>query len=127
MSKIIETDSKFNITPKMERAVARAFEMYDNDDAIEVPLRDHLGAQFRKGVSCDHRWKPAPQEEVVAACFQKVFEESAIELGFYCTVCGATCLRENGQIWAYDATTRFFGRVPKERTNDQSQRRERKV
>ena len=127
MNKIIHVNNPGQMTRSQEFAIMDAFERYEGEVEIKVPQRDHLGSKFRKGVSCDHKWTPAPMQDDVSVWFQKNFEETDANPGSYCSVCGATCLREDGKIWAYDGTTRFFGKVPKERHNASSQKNERKT
>lgn len=121
MNKIINVSNPGNITRSQEFAIMNAFERYEGDVEIKVPQRDHLGSNFRKGVSCAHKWRPAPMQDDISTWFKKNFEEESAEPGEYCATCGATCLREEGKIWAYDATSKFFGNIPKERHRSLSQ------
>lgn len=122
MNKIINTSAIRSITNKQSEAIMNAFERYDSEaDTIKVPQREHLASNFRKGVSCDHKWKMAPMTDECSTWFKKNFEEESADPGEYCSTCGATVLREEGKIWAYDATSKFYGKVPKERVHAPTQ------
>jgi hypothetical protein len=115
MNKIVNVNNPGGITKKQEQMLMKAYEDYADTSEIKVPQREHLGASFRKGVSCDHKWKLAPVTDECSLWFKKNFEEEDADPGEYCSNCGATVLREDGKIWAYDGTTRFFGKIPKTR------------
>lgn len=121
--KIIDVNNPGGITKKQESMLMKAYEDYADSSEIKVPPRDHLGTSRVKGVNCDHKWEQAPLEDAVSKWFQATFEE-VCDPGLFCRKCGATALVETEpnymgevkrQIWAYDSTTRFFGKVPKER------------
>lgn len=117
--KIVNVNNPGGITKKQEAVLMKAYEDYADTNEIKVPYRDALDSKFMKGVSCPHVWKPAPAQDDVSVWFKKNFEEEDADPGEYCAKCGATALRENGKIWAYDGTTRFFGKVPKARRTEQ--------
>lgn len=106
--KSVDINKRPAITPDMEKAVATAFEEFDNKASIRVPQREHLGAQFKPELCCAHKWQPWPEGVPVRA-------EDEFDLAQWCATCGTTCLRESGKIFAVDATARFFGkhRAPK--------------
>lgn len=117
--KIVNIQKKTTITPSMEDAILKAFEEFDADSSlIGVSSREHLTTEFQEGICCSHQWKQAPLDEEVTVWFQKNFEEETSP-GKYCTRCGAASLWENGHLWAYDGTARFFGKVRR----DKGQRR----
>ena len=126
MNKIIRVDNPARITRSQEFAIKDAFERYEGEVEIKVPQREHLGSQFRSGVSCEHKWLSIAVGGDALAWLQKNFEETEITEASACTVCGATALLEGDKIWAYDATTRWFGKPPKEK-NASSQKNERKT
>jgi hypothetical protein len=88
------------------RKVKEAFERYEGKKETTVihHQREHIGASFVEGVSCRHSWMPLRAEDVIKQ-MEAVYEETGIaEQIEFCKKCGSTCLRESGQIWAYDAT-----------------------
>jgi hypothetical protein len=127
VNKIIKIDPTRNMTRSQEFAIKDAFERYEGEVEIKVPQRDHLGSKFRKGVSCEHKWSAISVGGDALAWLQKNFEETEITQASACTVCGATALLEDNKIWAYDATTRYFGKIPKEKFNANPQKNERKA
>lgn len=140
MRKVIEVNNKPSITPAQERAIMKAFEEWDGEgQSIKVPQKEHLDSKFVNGVSCPHNWlqmntvendlladgKPNPLNN--RSWFEANFEEKEFDSGHVCTVCGATCLRDGGILWAYDATSKAFGypeRKPQPKKKEQ--RRERR-
>ena len=127
MNKIINVNDPARMTRSQEFALKDAFERYEGEVEIKVPQREHLGSKFRAGVSCEHKWGTIFVGGDALAWLQKNFEETEITEATACIVCGATALLEDGKIWAYDATTRFFGKPPKEKHNASSQKTERKT
>lgn len=114
--KMLDVNNPPRLSPGSTEAVMKAYEEFSFGDsvAIKVPQREHLGSQFRQGISCQHSWAPVQPTEENEKFLKDAFGEQ--ELGtsqLFCTRCGATSLWDNG-LWAYDATTRFFGRVPKQ-------------
>ena len=113
--KTIDIKRKPVFTSGDEDMLIQAFEQfvpYDNAGP-QVEKRDHLGSEFKPGWSCEHRWQEVPKNEENTKFLQALYEED--DLGTsqkYCDRCGATSLWDNG-LWAYDATIRFYGRVPK--------------
>lgn len=138
MRKVIEVNKTPVITPAMERAVERAFMEYEGGTVINLPQKEHLDSEHVAGISCPHRWlqmnttendlladgKPNPLNN--RAWFEANFEEKEFDSGHVCTVCGATCLRDGGVLWAYDATSKAFGypeRKPQPKKKEQRRQR----
>jgi hypothetical protein len=100
-----EVNNRPVITPAMEKAVATAFETLEKegDVLIKLPQKEHLTTEFRDYACCAHNWQPWPEGVPVIA-------EDEFDLAQWCKTCGTTCLRESGEIFAIDATARFFGK-----------------
>lgn len=101
-----------SITPKMEKSVAQAFnEFAPRDKSFTGNLR-----RFVSNSSCRHSWKlveKLPKEH--ADYLELVTEEAPDGTVKYCTTCGSVSYWEDGQLWLFDATTRYFGKPPKRR------------
>lgn len=113
----ISSKRKPIFTDNDEDILIKAFEdfvPYDNiNTGPVIEKKEHLGSEFKPGWSCEHRWQEVPKNEENKKFLQALYEEE--DLGTvqkYCDRCGATSLWDNG-LWAYDATIRFYGRVPK--------------
>jgi hypothetical protein len=124
-TKIVE---QRGITPTEIGAAKMAYDSFPQAQPLQK--RDHLNARFRHGVSCGHRWRPIDRNVENEKYLKSMFEEQ--DLGphvFFCPECGATSLWDDG-LWAYDATTEFFGSPPKAKpvpvTAPRSQRDNRK-
>jgi hypothetical protein len=107
------------ITPTMERSVSQAFQEFNKKNKTPELFRGRLSA--RPGsASCLHRWKETsglPKDH--ADYLQTVTEEEPPVSIKWCGRCGAVSYWEDGSIWLYDATTRFFGKPPKRRPEDE--------
>ena len=132
-NKRVDADNLPVITPAQERAVAKAFERYDSDAiTIRVPQREHLGSKFKQNVSCAHGWFAFPHSEENNRYAQQLLQEQDTTSAAYCGKCGALALFETApnymgteqtQLWAYDATARFFGKPPKQERSAKPQTR----
>jgi hypothetical protein len=139
MRKVIEVNKTPVITPAMERAVERAFMEYEGGQVINLPQKEHLDSKWVEGISCKHNWieldttpnkllpDGKPDFSSHRPWFEANFEEKEFDTGHVCTVCGATCLKDGGELWAYDATSQAFGYpVKKPQPKKKEQRRERR-
>jgi hypothetical protein len=113
--KIVDVNNPPRLSPRSEEAAMRAFEQYDTDkETIKVPQQEHLVAEFRKGMCCNHKWdaiEPTPEN---VKYLQQSYEETDVGARqLFCSACGATALFDDKQLWAYNATAGFFGAIPK--------------
>jgi hypothetical protein len=127
--KIVDVNNPPALRPGMTEAVMQAFVEFASDETtLPTPARDHITTEFRKNSCCPHVWQPVAPTEENMEYLKKAFEET--DLGpeqLFCKKCGSASLRD-GSLWAYDATARFFGKVPKdrprqERSNEQGKRK----
>ena len=110
--KVFNTEEMKNM--KNFDIVGEAFEAFAPRDNAFVQRKDHLGSEFKAGWSCEHRWQTVQKNPENTKFLQGLYEEEDLGPGQrYCDRCGATSLWDNGKLWAYDATVRFFGRPPK--------------
>ena len=130
--KIIDVNHKPVITPAQERAIMKSFEDWEGGGTvITAPHREHLGGVQVPGVSCYHSWlqvETPPSTDPLSnrAWFEKNFEEKEFDTGHVCGTCGATCLKDAGVLWAYDATSQAFGYPPKTKSKKKEQTRGRR-
>ena len=115
-TKSFDADEIPRITPSLEEAVVWAFEEFKGVriGPIGEFHREHLGSRSSPS-SCVHRWEkiklgekgaPSPNRDRLS----RIFEETDFNDADVCRSCGASCLREGGRIWAYDATVDFLDR-----------------
>ena len=114
--KIVDTKRKVTFTQRDEEILMEAFKRFAPRDDVSVVAgrRERLNSYHKPGWSCSHRWSPVTKNTDNMKFFSELYEED--ELGDsqkYCEHCGATSLWENGTLWAYDATVRFYNRPPK--------------
>jgi hypothetical protein len=105
-----------SITPTMEKSVSKAFQEFGKQRETPALYNGRLRT-FRGHSSCNHSWKPLtsiPKEH--AEYLKSITEEDPVEGETkFCSHCGSVSYWEEGKIWLYDATTRFFGKPPKRR------------
>lgn len=132
--KILDMQSRREITPQMESAMKRAYEEFTDESDLEIraPKREHLGRESRPGACCQHKWVSAPSTKEVLDLFHLAFEEQDLGAGpVYCMACGAIALFDKmpdrmgvevPTLWAYDATA-GLGQIKKERDRGGRQKR----
>lgn len=115
----IDVSNPPRVDRKQREAVVRALEEKLVEEAPSSDYREHIVSEFKRSVCCEHRWQPVEPSKENTQFLQLQFEEG--DLGdeqMYCGSCGATSLwepRERGEeskLWAYDATSKFFGKPP---------------
>jgi len=131
MKVMLDVESAPVITPAMERAIVRAFEEF-NEEYVPASKRVELEARREPGLSCDHVRLPVPQTDENLRFLRELFGEKDIgKEQTYCAECGAVFLyggcpdrfgNDNSvgseASWGYDATARFYGKVPKQERRD---------
>lgn len=118
-TKSFRTDSKLSITPNMEKSVAKAFDEFSPKHAPKM----YNGTLVRRHNphACHHVWKPAASLSKEHSDYLQLITEEKPEPGTvkWCSNCGAVSYWENGELWLYDATTRYFGKPPKRKHREQ--------
>jgi hypothetical protein len=113
-------DEKHNITVNMEKSVAKAYEEFAPKQAGPKQFNGIL-KRAHNPAACVHTWKstgPLPKEHLEYLKIVTEDEPTASSAVKWCTSCGSVSYWENGELWLFDATTRYFGKPPKRRRHE---------
>lgn len=107
------------ITPHMEKSVAKAFNEFARKPSAPKQFNGTLRA-FKDAHGCKHNWKPvAGLSKEHSEYLKSVTEEEPTPGSVkWCGGCGAVSYWEEGKLWLYDATAKFFGKPPKRKRRD---------
>lgn len=122
-SKSFNTEEVHGITPNMEKKVAMAF----NEFAKRPSAPKMFNGVLKRSPSpsaCKHSWKLVTSLPKEHADYLKLITEEEPPVGGtkWCTHCGSVSYWEDGQLWLFDATTKFFGKPPKRSRHERPQR-----
>lgn len=113
-SKSFRIDAVPSITPHMEKNMAKAFDEFAPKHAGPKQFNGTL-RRFSDPNACHHSWKECNGLSKEHSEYLKFVTEEAPEPDStkWCTHCGSVSYWENGELWLFDSTTRFFGKPPK--------------
>ena len=120
-SKSFSTEVVPSITPNMERTAAMAFNEFAKRSAPAKMFNGVLKRfPYNSSSACKHSWKLVGSLPKEHADYLKLITEEEPPVGGtkWCSGCGAVSYWENGKLWLFDATTKFFGRPPKRNRHD---------
>lgn len=110
MLKVATMDRLKELPVREVRNAMKAFDEFAPHDPRDL-RRDHLVSEHRAGISCRHEWRTVVDEGGIKF-LEKRLEETEYDTAEYCALCGAACLRDAGELFAYDATFKFVDKKP---------------
>lgn len=127
--KIVNLNEDMKMAAEWEHTVARAYSLDESRTTIQVPPREHLGAEHVPGVCCKHEWGVVnlsalslsqSQQADWKRFLQQLFDETDLgDVQVMCKHCKAFALADKTgevekragwpdiqkcRIWAYDAS-----------------------